>query len=286
MKYPDIPHIANNPNMEGQYLLKQNITYSVNTGEELKLTLFLPWNLQSGETEKSPKPLIVFVQGCGFKTPNLEFEIPQLAQIARAGYIVATVSHRNALEGHPFPAYLIDVKCAIRYLKRQAAEYGIDPERVAVWGTSSGGNAAMLVGLTADDPRYETKEHDGYSDSVNAVVSCFGPMEFDGLMPKGPVDRSMLPAILGKDRDLWPEVIREMSPLYRVEPGKTYPAFLLMHGTGDELVGIQQMVDMYHRLLDSGVTAFAYQVDGGRHENNFWSAEVYRVIGEFFAEYC
>ncbi|MCB8600020.1 alpha/beta hydrolase, partial [Blautia sp. DFI.9.9] len=69
--------------------------------------------------------------------------------------IVATVQHRSALDGHAFPAFLQDVKTAIRYLRAHAAEYQIDPDRVGIWGTSSGANAALLTALTPNDPRYE-----------------------------------------------------------------------------------------------------------------------------------
>lgn len=65
-------------------------------------------------------------------------EIPQLVQFVQAGYIVATVQHRSSIDGHPFPAFLQDVKTAIRFLRTNAQKYAIDPQQVAIWGTSSG----------------------------------------------------------------------------------------------------------------------------------------------------
>ena len=46
------------------------------------------------------------------------------------------------------------IKAAIRYLRANARQWHVDPDRLGIWGTSSGGNTSLLVGLTADDPRY------------------------------------------------------------------------------------------------------------------------------------
>lgn len=284
MNYPEMKHIKNNPTLEGQVKLVQNVVYSTETGEDLKMTLFIPWNMDCPEIEKSPKPLIVFVQGSAWTTPDFDFEIPQLSMFARKGFIVATVGHRDTGKGHPFPAYLQDVKCAIRFLRKHAGEYGIDPERVAIWGTSSGANTAMLVGLTADEPRYETSEHQGYSDAVCAVAECFGPTDLiamggDGM--ENPQFQDVLGNWFGPDKSRWIEKAEEMSPITHVEEGKDYPPFLLLHGTADQLVPFEQAVSMYHKLLDCGADVQAYQIDGAIHEHDFWSEEVYQVIESF-----
>lgn len=76
-----------------------------------------------------------------------------------------------------FPAYLEDVKAAIRYLRANARQWHVDPDRLGIWGTSSGGNTSLLVGLTADDPRYEDGTNVDESDAVKYVVSCFPPTD-------------------------------------------------------------------------------------------------------------
>ena len=93
--------------------------------------------------------------------------------------MVATVNHRNASRDASavFPAYLKDVKAAIRYLRANARRWHVDPERLGIWGTSSGGNTSLLVGLTADDPRYEDGSYATESDAVSFVVSCFPPTD-------------------------------------------------------------------------------------------------------------
>lgn len=289
MNYPEIPHLKNNPDQEDQYLLKQDVVYSTATGVDLKLSLILPWYQSDDAVPNRPLPLLVFVQGSAWCTPDFNYELPQLALFAHAGFVVATVGHRDCTQGHPFPAYLQDVKCAIRYLRKHAAEYAIDPEQVVIWGTSSGGNTALLVGLTGDDGRYETEEHAGYSDKVNAVVSCFGPTDVVKLMEPYvdvPETRGLGIALCGTDDpEIWRKVASEMSPVNHVEPGREYPPFLLLHGTADQVVLCEQMVFMYEKLLENQVEVQAYMVDDAVHEGNFWSREIREIILEFLKKH-
>lgn len=296
MRYPEIRCLPNNPNMDGQVKLVRDVIYSTAAGEKLPLSLLIPWNVDDETAKKEKKPLIVFVQGSAWTTPDRDFELPQLSAFARKGYVVATVVHRDRRKGCPFPAFLQDVKCAIRYLRKNADLYGIDPEKVAVWGTSSGGNAALLVGLTGDDPKYKTEEYQEYSDCVNAVAECFGPTDLFAMA--GSVDVGQLKAeaakaeepsevlalmmqLSGGDISRFEQVARDMSPIYQVEKGKKVPPFLLIHGDADPVVPFEQMTSLYYKMLEYGYSAEAWQIEGAVHEGNFWSDAVYRVVEEF-----
>ncbi len=280
--------LKNNPTMEGQIKLVQNIIYSKAGGEELPMTLFLPWNLDNESIKKEKKPLIVFVQGSAWTTPDREFEIPQLSAFARAGYIVATIVHRSALNGHAFPAYLQDVKCAIRYLRANADTYGIDTERVAIWGTSSGGNSALLVGLTGDAQEFKTEEYAEYSDCVCAVVECFGPTDLiamSGMMEDDEPAVSDISYIMnglcGGDQKKLPEVMKKMSPVNYVEKGKDVPPFLLLHGDSDTIVPYDQMTRIFEKMVGCEYDVEAWRIEGADHEGTFWSKDIYDVIREF-----
>lgn len=275
---PEIPHLPMNPALKGQAELIGPVVYSEN-GQQL--TLILPWAPQDDRKKVSPRPLILFVQGSSWTTPNLNYEIPMLSHFAEEGYAVATVSHRSANDGHPFPAFLLDVKCAIRFLRAHAADYAIDPDRVVAFGTSSGGNTVCLLGLTGDDPALKTAEYQEESDAVHAVVSCFAPTDLPALFDylKGfPQIDAVMAAYFGPDPEKQMDVMRAWSPVYRVERGKKYPPFLLLHGTGDPVVPCTQLDALYEKLREAGADVFAYYVDGAEHEGNFWSPEVRRVI--------
>ena len=285
--------LKNNPTMEGQVKLVQNVIYSKAGGEELPMTLFLPWNLDDAKIEKEKKPLILFVQGSAWTTPDREFEIPQLSAFARAGYIVATIEHRSSLNGHAYPAFLQDAKCAIRYLRANADQYGIDSERVAIWGTSFGGNNALLVGLTGDAPEFKTEEYAGYSDKVCAVVECFGPTELISLMQKPekqeePEEEPLISGVeyivlglCGGDMNNYIDVMTKMSPVNYVEKGKDVPPFLLLHGDNDPIVPFEQMTMLFDKMVECDYDVEAWRIEGAEHEGTFWSQKVYDVIGEF-----
>lgn len=280
-----IHEIENNPGLTGQVSLIDNVTYAAVDGRPLKMAILEPWTQRFPlKYHLAPRPLIVFVQGSSWRVGKMGEQIPQLVQFVKAGYVVATVQHRNTLDGYPFPAFLEDVKTAIRYLRRRAVKFAIDPDRVTIWGTSSGANAAMLVGLTGDDPRYAGHLYRTESDRVNAVVSCFAPMDvldtFD-YTAAVPGSELLKFCLLGMDRKKWPEIAKEMSPLDQVKPGQDYPPFLLFHGDADKVVPYQQMVKMYDKLEADGYDVAAYRVKGANHEKDFWSERVYQTVLEF-----
>lgn len=278
-----IRHLKANLDMRSLAKLADHIVYAQRDHQQSELSLILPWNAGFRDCGYA-YPVIVFIQGSGWTTPQIGFQIPQLCEFARDGYIVASVGHRSCLDGNLFPACLQDVKCAIRYLRKEKDTYHIDDRRIAVWGTFSGGNLALLTGLTADDERYKTEDYTDFSDSVHAVISCFGATNMLALekeMEEIPEIRKRISLLTGDKAENRQEKLREMSPVYQVKKGKQYPPFLLMHGTADRAIPYSQMIQMYETLCRYGVETEAYAVDGAVHEDSFWSEEVYAVIKDF-----
>lgn len=285
-----IHEISNNPTWAHQVRLIERVAYASAAGEPQYLSILAPWVQRYPATrQQAPKrPLIVFVQGSSWTLPTLGEQIPQLVQFVEAGYIVATVQHRNSIDGHAFPAFLQDVKTAIRYLRAHADEYLIDPTRVAIWGTSSGANAALLVALTPDDDRYKTADYADQSDAVNAVISCFAPtdvaetMDFASAHPGSAI---LQYSLFGTDQSQWPALKEAMSPLYQVKPGHNYPPFLLMHGDNDHTVPYDNLEKMYDALDAAGAEVEAYRVKGADHERDFWSPQIYQIAREFLDQH-
>lgn len=279
-----IHELNNNPTLAGQVRLIENVVYGAADGEAQQMSLLTPWAQRYQAAQLPARPLIVFVQGSSWRLPTLGEEIPQLVQFVHQGYVVATVQHRNSLDGHAFPAFLTNVKAAIRYLRAHATEYAIDPARVSVWGTSSGANAAMLVGLTGDDPKYKTAADADQSDAVNAVVACFGPTDVVATFEHSqtvPGSDVLQYSLFGTDRTKWDQLKRKMSPLYQIKEGKSYPPFLLLHGDADQIVPYQQMEQMYDALLAHHVQVDGVRVHGANHERDFWSQAIYDYVANF-----
>jgi acetyl esterase/lipase len=136
-----------------------------------------------------PTPLVVLLFGGGWKWCIRTSFADQQAWLAKLGFASAAVDYRVSGVA-PFPAAVEDCKCAIRFLRAHATQYNIDPNRIAVWGDSAGGNLAAMLGTTAGIKGLEG--HGGwqnYSSRVQAVVDLFGPsdlksqVEFPGMGP-------------------------------------------------------------------------------------------------------
>lgn len=297
---PDII-LPNNPEFSGMAVMNDEMTFECE-GQTQRMTLIMPGKM-AREENKTRFPLVVFLQGSGWTAPNRFSQLPQLCAYAQKGIAVASITHRNSLDGNPFPAYLKDAKAAIRYLRSRAEELKIDENRIAFFGTSSGGNTALLVGLTGDDERYLTEDYKGYSDKVACVVDCFGPSDLiqfegsplppltqDGQLPNQETlkalyqdrDQGMLDilfALFGSQDAM--AVLKAMSPIYEIKPGKQYPPFLIVQGSADDVVPMSQSVKMHQALKDAGQNSTLVEITNAEHEGTFWSDDLHTLIFEF-----
>lgn len=286
MDYPEIKTLKSNPSLEGLAKLIPDVVFSTATGVELKMQIMVPWHDETDQSEeKIPRrPLIVFLQGSAWTFPDVYYEIPQLAEYARMGYVVATITHRSFMEGYPAPAFLQDAKTAIRFLRKHAHIYGIDPNRVCFWGTSSGGNTAMLVAMTGDDPRYKTHEYADCSDSVSLAIQCFGPTDLVELLANNPIITSAqehFGGFVGGKLTENIDLLKEMSPFHIVEKDKNYPPLLIIHGDADTVVPYEQGEKMYKTLINNGYDTEMIRVENAPHEGAFWSRELHTEILDF-----
>lgn len=275
--------LNHNPDHLEQVDLIPNVPFSCPGGEELALQLIKPrW--QSGG---KGFPLVVFIQGSAWTKPNQFWQIPQLSLLARRGYVIASVTHRSCFTAAA-PAFLQDVKTAIRFLRAKASEYDIDKERVCAFGTSSGGNTALLLGLTGGDPVFETGEYAEESSAIKAVVDCFGPTDLIKMMDVqyAGVDQSEASLFLNLGGGM--EKIRQtfelISPIRYVTPGQKLPPFLILHGDADEVVLWEDSEALYHKLVKNGYEADLVRVTNAPHEGSFWSTELWELIFSFIAK--
>lgn len=276
--------IPNNPEGKGLVDLKANIPFACPDGKELCLQLLKPWAKSGGKGW----PLVVFIQGSSWTKPNQFWELPQLSLLAERGFVIASVTHRSCFEA-PAPAFLQDVKEAIRFLRAHAEEYDIDKTRVCAWGTSSGGNTALMLGLTGDDPAFETEANSGESSAVKAVVDCFGPTDVLRMIevqyaaiPR--TKENVLYALGGASDETYPDKLRLISPEEYVVPGRALPPFLILHGDADKVVLYEDSERLYNKLVDCGYEAELVRVTDAPHEGSFWSRELLEIVFSFIQE--
>ncbi|HEU0162261.1 MAG TPA: alpha/beta hydrolase [Rhizomicrobium sp.] len=192
-----------------------------------------------------PLPLLVFLHGRAWNGGDARqsasmADLPrELAALAARGYVVAGVTVRPASEAR-FPAPVQDVKAAIRWLRRQASSYNIDPTRVALWGEGTGGHLAALTGASCGVPLFDSPGMGEGSDCVQAVIDWSGPVELgpdsDG-RPAGPVSMPTTPegVFLGcEPRACAPGLVQQASPLTYLS--EVTPPFLIQQGAADPVL--------------------------------------------------
>ena len=139
---------------------------------QLKLSLLRSRRHFAYDLDTKPLPLIVFIPGGGFSHTERNALLPELVWFAKHGYAVASVEY-SATAKTRFPMQIEDIKEAIRYLRAHAEEFGIDPERVAIMGESSGGYLAAFTAMTNGCAEYETGDHRDQSSNVRAAVVMY-----------------------------------------------------------------------------------------------------------------
>ncbi|MGI6326261.1 MAG: prolyl oligopeptidase family serine peptidase [Saccharofermentanales bacterium] len=256
-----------------------DIVYSVRDGVELDLQLIVP------KEPETPPPLVVYVQGSGWARQDAYTALPLLSHLAGRGFAVASVRFRDTSIAI-FPAHLEDTKTAIRFLRANADQYGYHGEKVGIWGTSSGGHTAALVGLTAG--LYTTDDYGQYPDDVQAVVDFYGPTDllhmddFPGIIKHNASD-SPESLLVGGPLPERKELALEASPIYYVTAMRTIPPFLLVHGDRDAKVHFDQSARLYQALTAAGKEATLYAVQNADHGDMGVSGPaILDLVVEFF----
>ena len=219
----------------------------------LKLDLYRPAK-RSGKL-----PGVVFIHGGGWQEGSRlpAFGMPELA--AR-GYVTVSIDYRLSTPTLPsFPAAVEDSKCAVRWFRANADKYGVDPNRIGVYGLSAGAHLALLVGCARG---MEGKGgFDGVSSKVQAVVSLSGPTNFMEKFP--PATMAVVERFIGGTRESRPQEFKQASPVTHVT--KDDPPVLLAQGDKDELVPFEQAKLMEKALKDVGVPVELLLVKNADH---------------------
>jgi len=172
--FVDIPFSVRT-NRGGQYTSERTRTTE---RTQSTLTMRMDIAVPPNATAATRAPLLVFIHGGGFVTGDKSNFYEQMATYARAGYVVATINYRltpsnqssDTLRVTAVQDAVEDAQNAIRYLRVNAAAYGIDPTRVVTIGSSAGGAVSLVTGIEPDDAR-ATSDFPGTSARVDGVIS-------------------------------------------------------------------------------------------------------------------
>ncbi|WP_221029063.1 alpha/beta hydrolase fold domain-containing protein [Actomonas aquatica] len=260
----------------------RDLPYVVDGHERQVLDLYLP------ESAEGPVPLFVWIHGGAWRAGNKDGVPPLRQGFVGQGYAVASLNYR--LSQHAtFPAQIEDCKAAIRWLRAHAADYGIDPDHVAVGGSSAGGHLAALVGTSGDVTAFDVGAHLDESSRVQAVVDYFGPTDFTQMdahaLPDSPIvhddpasPESVLIGGAIQDPANYEKVQAANSITYVTSDD---PPFLIIHGDADPVVAHHQSELLHAALGKLELPSHFVTVEGGGHGRGFPGDKLVPIVSAF-----
>jgi acetyl esterase/lipase len=246
---------------------QRNITFGeggLRNGKTVKLRLDVtaPADVQPGDR----RPGILQIHGGGWVIGDKrEQGIPLLNHLAANGWVGINANYRLSPKVG-FPEHLVDCKKAIAWWREHAEEHGGDPDFLCVTGGSAGGHLCALVGLTANDPRFQP----GFEDvdtTVRAAVPFYGVYDFtnrNGTWHKDTVKRFFEPMVMRRKLADDPAAFAAYSPMDRVHTDA--PPFFAIHGSVDVLAPVEDAREFVRLLRERSEAPVLYaEMRGAQH---------------------
>ena len=260
--------------------VEKNVLYDTIDGQKLYLDVALP---KAG----GPHPCVVIFHGgawrsgnrkdlsVGDKTKDGTYGPSVIEDLAARGYVAVSASYRLAPK-HKFPAQIQDARAAVRFLRANAKEYGIDRDKIAAAGFSAGGHLALLLGLAEKVDGWDAGGNTDESSKVQCVVNFFGPSDLSLYAGSEALVDAYLVPVFGKACKTDPDVFKKASPI--TYASKSAPPVLILHGTFDFIVPIIHSENLEKKLKDAGAPVEFITVRG---EGHGWNNPVLaRTIGD------
>ena len=254
---------------------------------DLKLDMAMP-------AEGKPTcPALIFFHGGGWQQGDKSHMHRWLKKFASSGYVAVSVGYRFA-PAFKWPSQVEDAKTAVRFLRANAQQFNIDPDRIGVMGESAGGYLALMLGFTDSTDSLEGEGgYQSYSSRVQAVVSFFSATDFSGrtwqLSPELEAEiqryyNKSLPQVIADftgTNDTDDPLLKKISVLPYVD--KNDPPVLMFHGDSDPYSPIERAQKFEQALTQANVSHELIIVKGGGHG---WTGELQeetsRRMTEFF----
>lgn len=235
------------------------VVYGQSDGEDLLADLAWP------ATGQGPFPVLVLYFGGGFMTGSRVSWYDDLAEVARRGYAAIAADYRLVVHGmdgtakNIFPAQIEDARTLLHWIRSASGDYPLDPERVGVFGFSSGGYIALMAGITSPGDGFDTGPTAGDRlAEVKAVVNLAGPTN------PWLHNRSIMENLLGGSPEAVPERYLRAYPLTYVD--KDDPPVLTIVGSRDSMHPDQeQQKDLDLGMKKVGARHTLVIVEGAGH---------------------
>lgn len=244
----------------------KDVVYRVVEGEELKLDILRP----EGE---GPFPVVLMIHGGAWRGGKRSDMRPFAERFARAGYAAVSPSYRLCPK-HVHPAQVHDVKAAVLWVKRNAAEHGFDPTRIGALGASAGAHLAMMLGVVAPADGLEPQPEAGdaakaatdgakpIDSRIQAVVNVVGPTDL-GAEDIPDVSKPLVRDFLGAAPLDKPELAANASPATFVT--RDDAPILTFAGTRDPLIPPTQAWLLAEKMTEAGLPGRVELLIGAGH---------------------
>ncbi len=234
---------------------------------------------------KKSLPCIVWIHGGGWQSGDKSSGLARVGKwVATGDYVGASIGYRLS-DVASWPAQIHDCKAAIRYLRANADQLGIDPDRIGVWGSSAGGHLVSLLGISGDVKELEGDlGTTGISSRVTCVVDYCGPsdfLRFDADSPQLSKPGQPVYKLFGGPLKQKLEMAKQASPASHISQDD--PPFLIVHGTADNTVPFDQGVSFYDKQRKAGMNAILIKIEGGSH--SIGGVEIESRVKSFFDRY-
>jgi acetyl esterase/lipase len=253
------------------YVISADQTYGTANNIALHLDVWRNTAVQS------PNATLMYIHGGGWIIGDKAGADTMLLPYLRLGWNVVNVEYR--LGGQSLaPAAVQDVRCALRWMVRNAKTYNIDPARIIVSGHSAGGHLALMVGMLPPGTDMDSACPGDEPLSVAAVVDWYGITDVNDLL-SGPHLQTYAGAWIGP-QPLKDQLARSVSPLTYVRKG--LPPIIMIHGDQDPTVSYSQSVALNAALLKTHNMHELVTISGGKH-GSFSDEETARAYRSIFA---
>lgn len=180
---------------------------------------------------------------------------PLMSRMVDLGWICVSINYRRS-PWNAWPSHIVDVKRAIAWVRDNIAEYGGDPDFIAITGGSAGGHLSSLAALTAGDKSLQPGFEDA-DTSVQAAAPYYGVYDLTDHRGMHHLTRPLLERLVMRARmDENRELFEGASPRFRVH--RDAPPFFILHGRDDDIVPLEQARTFTEALRDAGATTVAY----------------------------
>ena len=247
---------------------RPNLEFVQHDGAKLAGDLYLPKGMDKA-------PVVIAVHGGGWQGGSRAGYRYWGPFLARNGYALFSVDYRLGKAG-TYPGSVYDLKAAIQFVRANAADLGLDPERIGLMGDSAGAHLAALVAIAPDQfaAEYRGDPHSAVAADVKAMVGFYGAYDMlaqwqhDQIArPRDQIAEKYLGASPMQNR----RVYFDSSPMSYATIDRNRARFLLIHGTADDVVDPATQSHVFQNALNqAGIYVRRFVVPGAGH---FWATD-------------